>query len=217
MPIGRRALGLVMAFGVGVLTSAVAYELVEEAFEASAWGVTWGLLAGAVTFYLGDAAIDRWGGDDRKASAGAAAGASALPIMLGIVLDGVPESVVLGLSLLSSGGVSVAVLAAVFISNLPESLTATVGLRARGWSAGRLIALWTVTAVASGLAAAAGYAFIDADSPGVMAFANGFAGGAVLTMLADTMAPEAYAHGGRAVGLMTTVGFLVAFLLHALT
>jgi ZIP family zinc transporter len=217
LPIGRRALGLVMAFGVGVLTSAVAYELVEDSFETSAWGVTWGLLAGAVTFYLGDAAVDRWGGHNRKGSTPMAADAAALPIVLGIMLDGVPESVVLGLSLLTGGGVSMAVLVAVFISNLPESIAATVGLKARGWSNRHLIALWTVTALASGGAAAAGYTFLGADSPGAVAFANAFAGGAVLTMLADTMAPEAYANGGRSVGLMTTVGFLLAFLLHALT
>jgi ZIP family zinc transporter len=221
--VGPRTLGLIMAFGVGVLTSAVAYELVEEAFEASAWGVTWGLLAGAVTFYLGDAALDRWGGHNRKMSTAAPggpagpAGGAALAIFLGIVLDGIPESLVLGLSQLTTGGVSLAVLVAVFVSNLPESLAATVGLKARGWRGGQLIALWTVTALVSGLAAAAGFRFFDADSSGVISFANGFAGGAVLTMLADTMAPEAYANGGRAVGLATTVGFLCAFLLHALT
>jgi zinc transporter, ZIP family len=217
LPIGRRALGLVMAFGVGVLTSAVAYELVEEAFQTSAWGVTLGLLAGAVAFYLGDFALDHWGGHNRKRSADAPANASAMAIVLGIVLDGVPESVVLGLSLTTTGTVSLAVLVAIFISNLPESIAATVGLRTQGWSRGRLIGLWSATAVASGLAAAAGFRFFDADSPGIIAFTNAFAGGAVLTMLADTMAPEAYANGGRAVGLMTTVGFLCAFLLHALT
>jgi ZIP family zinc transporter len=212
-----RPLGLVMAVGVGVLTSAVAYELVEESFSASAWGVTWGLLAGAVAFYLGDLALDRFGGHNRKRSSDRPPDASAMAIVLGIILDGIPESIVLGLSLITAGSVSLAVLVAVFISNLPESIAATVGLRAGGWRPRALIALWIGAALASGVASAAGYTLFDGAGPATVAFVNGFAGGAVLTMLADTMAPEAYANGGRSVGLATTVGFLAAFLLSAMT
>src|SRR4029453_324911 len=109
-----------------------------------------------VTFYVGDAALDRWGAHNRKRSSDPPTNSYALAIVLGIVLDGIPESLVLGLSLIATGGISLAVLVAIFVSNLPESIGATVGLRARGWSRGRLIVLWTVTALASGAASAAG-------------------------------------------------------------
>src|SRR5687767_7196274 len=94
--ISTRVLGLVMAFGAGVLISSVSYELVEEAFNTSAGGVGVGLFAGAATFYLGDTLLDRFGADGRKSSAGKQAGGSALAIVLGIILDGLPESAVLG-------------------------------------------------------------------------------------------------------------------------
>ncbi|WP_412540119.1 ZIP family zinc transporter [Longispora sp. K20-0274] len=249
LPVPRRVLGLVMAFGVGVLTSAVAYELVEESFRTSAGssGVALGLLAGAVVFYLGDAAIDRLGGHDRKRStpfpagsgaagrAAAAGGGPAMPrarggptrpgsgastalaVVLGIVLDGIPESIVLGLTLVGGATVGWAVLAAVFLSNLPEAVAATVGLRSRGWAGAHILGLWALVTVVSGLAALLGYATMDTASPGQVAFINAFAGGAILTMLADTMAPEAFENGGRTVGLATTLGFLSAFLITALT
>ncbi|MGY0231623.1 ZIP family metal transporter [Longispora urticae] len=234
LPIPKRVLGLVMAFGVGVLTSAVAYELVEESFRTSAGssGVALGLLAGALTFYLGDAAIDRLGGHNRKRStptAGTASGSGspvpaaagpasgALAVVLGIVLDGIPESIVLGLTLVGGTTVGWAVLAAVFLSNLPEAVAATVGLRARGWAGPHILGLWGLVTVVSGLAALLGYLTMDTASPGQVAFINAFAGGAILTMLADTMAPEAFENGGRTVGLATTLGFLSAFLITALT
>lgn len=215
LAIPSRLLGLVMGFGVGVLTSAVAYELVEESFEDSPLAVGLGMLAGALTFYLGDAWIDRIGGLDRKRSQHQPANANALAIVLGTVLDGIPESVVLGITLVGSDTVGLAVLAAVFLSNLPESVAATVGLRAGGWRPAGVLALWAGVALVSATAAQVGYGTLDTASPAVLAFVNGFAGGAILTMLADTMAPEAYEHGGRSVGLVTTVGFLAAFLITA--
>ena len=129
-PIRERALGLIMAFGAGVLISAVAYELVAEAFETSAGNgeLALGLAAGALTFFVGDVLVDRMGGADRKKIRGTAGTGSALAIVLGIVLDGIPESAVIGLGLLEGTGVSVAVIAAVFLSNLPEAIAATTGL-----------------------------------------------------------------------------------------
>ncbi|PXY33874.1 ZIP family metal transporter [Prauserella flavalba] len=213
----RRALGLIMAFGTGVLTSAVAYELVEDSFERSAVGVGVGMLAGALVFYTGDALIDRIGGHNRKRSGDHPANSSAPAIVLGIVLDGIPESIVLGLTLVTSDTIGLAVLAAVFLSNLPEAVAATVGLRARSWRPAGVLGLWTTVTITSGLAALAGYLLLDTADPSVVAFVNAFAGGAILTMLADTMAPEAYENGGRSVGLVTTAGFLSAFLLTALS
>jgi ZIP family zinc transporter len=216
--IHERVLGLIMAFGAGVLISAVAFELVEQAFETSHGGleVAVGLLAGAFTFYAGDLLIDRMGGSDRKRMAGAQAPGSALAIVLGIVLDGIPESIVLGLSILTGGSVSVAFLAAVFLSNLPEAIAATAGLAAGGWARARILGLWALVVLVSAVAALLGYGLFDSASPRLLAFVLAFAGGAVLTMLADTMIPEAYEHGGKLVGVVTTIGFGAAFALSAL-
>jgi ZIP family zinc transporter len=214
-PVNRLILGLVMAFGAGVLISAVAFELVEEAFETSGLlsDVAIGLFAGCAVFTIGDALIDRLGGADRKRVDGA--GGSGLAIVLGIVLDGIPESAVLGLTLLEGSGVSVAMLAAVFLSNLPEAVAATSGLVSNGWRRWRVMGLWALVVCVSGLASLAGYALFDGASPSVVAFVLAFAGGAILTMLADTMMPEAYAKGGKWVGVVTTLGFATAFAISA--
>jgi zinc transporter, ZIP family len=216
--ISTRVLGLVMAFGAGVLISSVSYELVQEAFETSmgADGVGLGLFAGAGTFYLGDTLLDRYGAGDRKSSAGMQAGGSAPAIVLGIVLDGVPESAVLGLTVLEEGTVSIAFLVAVFLSNLPEAIAATSGLAKAGWRGSRILALWVLVAVVCGFASLAGFALLDSAAPSTIAFVLAFAGGAILTMLADTMMPEAFEHGGKLVGLFTTAGFALAFALSAL-
>jgi ZIP family zinc transporter len=211
--ISYRVLGLIMAFGAGVLISAVAYELVQEAFDTSAGsgGVALGLFAGAATFFAGDSFIDRLGGADRKDSGGDQVNGSGLAIVLGIVLDGIPESAVLGLTVLQGGGVSAAFLVAVFLSNLPEAIAATSGLAHAGWERMRIIGLWVLVALVSGLAALAGYALLDSVSERTIAFVLSFAAGAILTMLADTMMPEAFEHGGKLVGLFTTLGFALAF------
>jgi ZIP family zinc transporter len=212
--IRSKLLGLVMAFGAGVLISAVAYELVLDAFGLNERGAVWvalGLLGGAVTFYAGDAVIDSMGGSERKRSA-VPASDSAMAIVLGIVLDGIPESVVLGLTL-TEGQIGLAVLAAIFLSNLPEAFAATAGLLSGGWQRRHVIGLWVLVALVSGAAAAAGFGIFGTAGPGTVAVVEAFAAGAILTMLADTMMPEAYEHGGKQVGLLTTVGFFVAFLL----
>lgn len=217
-PLGARIVGMIMALGAGVLISAVAFDLVEEAVD-TADGEGWvaaGLAAGALTFFVGDAWIDRMGGDDRKSVDGAQAEGSGLAIALGAVLDGIPESIVLGLTLLGGGGVSVAFVTAVFISNLPEGLAASTGLSTAGWAPARIIGLWTAVLLISATAALAGYALFDTASPSSVAFVLAFAGGAVLTMLADTMMPEAFEQAGPLVGLFTTAGFAVAFALHAI-
>src|SRR3954467_5693764 len=142
--ISLKALGLIMAFGVGVLLSAVAYDLVEEAFHVAADGrtIALGLAAGALTFYLGDAAIDRMGGANRKKTRNADESDSPLAIVLGIILDGIPESIVIGLTRLGGGPIAPAVVIAVFLSNVPESIAATEGLHSSGWSRRRILGLW---------------------------------------------------------------------------
>ena len=213
--ISQLALGLIMAFGAGVLISAVAYELVGEAFDTSAGsgGIALGLFAGAGGFFVGDLLIERLGGHERKSSGGEQAQGSSLAIVLGIVLDGIPESMVIGLGLIEGGGVSVAVITAVFLSNLPEAIAATTGLDKAGWARRRILGLWSAVAVVCAFASLVGFTAFDTASPRTIAFVLAFAGGAILTMLADTMMPEAYRHGGKLVGLATTVGFALAFAL----
>ena len=209
--VSERTLGLIMAFGAGVLISAVAYDLVEEAVITSGGsGVALGIGVGALTFFVGDGLIDRAGGADRKSLRGSAEG-SAKAIVLGTVLDGVPESIVVGLSLVSGEGISIAVFVAVFLSNLPEAMAASSGLATSGVARSRILSMWLLVVVVSGLASALGYGLLGDARSTAVAFVQAFAAGAILTMLADTMMPEAYEHGGAVVGLMTSLGFVVAF------
>jgi ZIP family zinc transporter len=216
--ISLRTIGLIMGFGSGVLISAVAFDLVQEAFDKSSghgW-VAGGLFAGCLVFFGGDWLIDHLGGSQRKDPDGSQEGGSALSIVLGSVLDGIPESMVIGLTIFEGGAVGAAYLAAVFISNLPESISSTSGLATSGWKKSRILWMWIAIALISGLASLAGYGLFQNSSPDTVAFVLAFAGGAILTMLAETMAPEAYEHGGKLVGIATTLGFAVAFTIHAL-
>ena len=207
-----------MAFGAGVLISAVAFELfldATDAVEDRVW-VGVGLFAGALTFYVGDTVIDRMGGDRRKSMSGGQAGGAALAIVLGIVLDGIPESFVVGMDLLSGEGISAAFVAAVFLSNLPESAGASSGLKKAGWQSASIYKLWVVVTLVAGIAAALGYKLLRGAPGNAVAFVLAFAAGAILTMLADTMMPEAFEKGGRAAGLLTTLGFATAVLIDSM-
>jgi ZIP family zinc transporter len=217
-PISLRAIGLIMGFGAGVLISAVAFDLVEEAAgksSGSGWVIA-GIFAGCGVFFFGDLLIDRFGGSKRKAAAGGQESGSPLSIVLGTVLDGIPESMVIGLTIFEGGSVGAAYLTAVFISNLPESISSTSGLVTSGWKKARILWMWIAIAVVSGLASLAGYGLFQHSSPDTVAFVLAFAAGAILTMLADTMMPEAFEHGGKLVGVVTTLGFAIAFTIHTL-
>lgn len=216
LPIPQRVIAYVMAFGAGVLVSALAFELTEESFARGGGdAVAIGLAAGALAFYLGDRWIDRRGGEHRKRSGGQqATGATAgAALALGALLDGIPESAVIGIGLLEGEGVGVAFVVAVFLSNLPESMSATTGMRRAGRSARYVLTLWSGVMVASALAALAGYAVLGGAGDQVVGLILAFAAGAVLTMLADTMLPEAYEGAGPLVGVVTVAGFGLAFLL----
>ena len=216
--VSLRTIGLVMGFGAGVLISAVAFDLVEEAVGMATghgWAVA-GIFAGCAVFFVGDLLIDRAGGADRKSAKGSGGDGSALAIVLGTVLDGIPESIVIGLTLYQGGAVGAAYLSAVFISNVPEAVSSTAGLVAGGWRTSRILGMWTAIAIVSALASWVGYIAFRHASPDLVAFVLAFAGGAILTMLADTMMPEAYEHGGKLVGVVTTLGFTLAFLIDQL-
>jgi ZIP family zinc transporter len=200
-----------MAFGAGVLFSAVAYELVFEAVQLAKFTgfPTLGFFVGAFTFFFSDRLIGGMGGSQRKDIEAAHQSNLVVPLVLAIILDGVPESVVIGLGILKGGSVSLAMLVAVFISNLPEAVAATTGMRSGGWSRRKILLLWLVIAVVCAGASAAGYGLLGNLSPQWLSFVQTFAAGAILMMLANTMIPEAYEHGGKLAGVFLVTGFAI--------
>jgi ZIP family zinc transporter len=213
----KRQLGLIMAFGSGVLISSVAYELVEEAVAIGGQiPLAAGLALGSVVFFLGDRLIDGLGGEGMGSVNGPESPGSGLAIVLGAALDGVPESIVLGLTIASGGETGLAFFAAVFLSNLPEGIAGTAGLQKSGWDRWRIIRLWTIVVLASAIASLVGATLLAGGQGEVHAFILGFAGGAILTMLTDTLIPEAFENAGDLAGLMTTLGFGLAFALSLL-
>jgi ZIP family zinc transporter len=202
--IPRRAVGAVMAFGAGALVGALAYELIPTS-SVSDVGIWASFGTGALAFYVLDGVLER-----RPSTSGVGP-----QIALGALLDGIPESVVLGMSLAVGGSVSVGFLVAVFVSNVPESLSATAAMRATRPARG-IYRLWVTIALVSAVAGALGYGVAE-WLPGVDArYVQAFAGGAVLTMLSDSMMPEAFAEGGRDVALLTALGFAIAAVLTTL-
>jgi ZIP family zinc transporter len=207
----------VMAFGSGVLISAVAFDLMAEAADIGGLVPTAiGFLGGAAAYLGANALLARHGARHRKRSGGQQPSedeqsGSGAAIAVGALLDGVPESVVLGVGLLSGGGVSVAVLAAVFISNVPEGLSSAAGMKRSGRSAAYVFGVWTTIAVVSAFAALVGYSTLGGAPPELIAVITAVAAGAILTMIADTMIPEAFEQTRTWTGLITTVGFLLAF------
>ena len=207
-----RLIGLAMAFGSGALIAAVAYELVLDAVATDLELAAIGFACGGLVFYFGDWAIDRRGGVGRKSSAGdKQLAGSANAILLGTVLDGIPESFVLGASLAQEGVVPVAVVVGVFVSNLPEALSGTTGLLQAGWTQTRLFVMWSGVVAVSVVASVLGWRLLETMGSDGGAFATAFAAGAVLVMLADTLMPEAFELGGREAGLLTALGFAVGF------
>jgi ZIP family zinc transporter len=207
----------VMAFGSGVLLSAVSFELIAEAHDRGGFLPTaLGAVAGAVIYTLANVALARRGARHRKRSGGqqpseSEQSGSGTAIALGALLDGVPESIVIGTSLLSGGAVSVVTVAAVFISNVPEGLSSASGMRQAGRGRRYVFVLWGGIAVISGLAAMLGYGLLGGVSAAVLAAITALAGGAILAMITDTMIPEAFENAHLWIGLITVAGFLTAF------
>jgi zinc transporter, ZIP family len=196
-----RAVGLVLGFGAGALISAVSFELAQEGVRVGGGGaVAGGLAVGALTYYICDVEIDRRSG-------GGDAGAS---LALGAFLDGLPEQLVLGLGIALGDGVSAGLLAAIFVSNLPEAIGSATAMHGAGRSRRQVLILWTGVAVICTLASGVGFGIADTASDTLKGAINGFAAGALLVMLIDSMIPEATRQAGRTTGLITTLGFAVA-------
>lgn len=206
----------VMAFGAGVLISALAFDLVEEAYErAGVLPTVIGFLAGTVVYLVANLALARQGARHRKRSGDqqpteAEAEGSGLAIAVGALLDGIPESIAIGLSLLGGGGAGAATVAAVFVSNLPEGLSSAAGMRQAKRGPGYVFGVWGGIAVLSAVAAVLGYTVFGGLSEAAAAATTAVAAGAILAMLADTMLPEAFEQAGVWTGLIVSVGFLLA-------
>jgi len=219
LPIPRWAVASVMSFGAGVLISALSFDLVSEAEETGGLGPTLiGFLGGAALYVLANQALARRGAQHRKRagdeqpSEESQAG-SGTAIAVGALLDGVPESIVLGLTLVSGDGIGVPVLAAIFLSNLPEGLSSAAGMKRAGRGARYVFGVWLSIAVASGLAGAIGVLALDGASQEAVALITAVAAGAILTMVSDTMIPEAFERAHLYAGLIATAGFALAFAL----
>lgn len=218
--IPSKLVSTVMAFGAGVLISALAFELVDEAVEGGGLLPTvFGFLAGALIFVGSNVLLARAGAKHRKRSGAKQPSEQDSPgsgtaIAIGALIDGIPESVVLGLGLVASGTVSPAMLAAVFISNVPEGLSSTAGMKKAGRGPAYVFGTWTGIAVFCGLASLLGYAALE-NAPGeLIAFITAVAAGGILAMLADTMIPEAFEEHHNLTGFTAAVGFLTAFTIH---
>ncbi len=227
----RRVIAAVIAFGSGVLVSALTFELMDEAFEKGHVSyVVAGFLAGAVIYVGISSLLDRMaarspkreGRHARDVEPGAkhipeskeAAAVSGTALLVGALLDGIPENAAIGISLFAEGrGLGLVLMAAVFLGNLPESISSSVGMRQEGRSRGFILGVWSGAMVVCTLASVAGYSLLGGLSPNLISAILALAAGGILAMLADTMMPEAFENGGPLVALATAVGFLCAFLL----
>jgi len=215
----QRLIAAVMAFGSGVLISALSFELMDEAYETGGFAATaFGFLLGAAIFTAANWIINRHGAQHRKRSGDQQpsekeAAGSGMAIAIGALLDGIPESIVIGLSMLEGGRVSMVAVVAIFLSNIPEGLSSAAGMKKAGRSAAYIFGIWGGIALASGVAALVGYHVFQGFSPEVVAATTAIAAGAILAMLVDTMIPEAFEVAHTLAGLVTVAGFLTAFML----
>jgi ZIP family zinc transporter len=216
-----RPVGLVLAFGAGALISAVSFDLAQEGAQlGDDWVVGVGLALGAVTYFTLDRLLARRsaghapsssgsGSSPGKKSGAGSSGAGAA-LALGAFLDGIPEQAVLGIGLAAGKGVGVGLLVAIFVSNLPEAIGSSTEMRAAGTRPAAIRHLWVLVALVCTAATVGGYAIADSVSHNLNAAIDGFAAGALLVMLIDSMIPEAVRKGGDISGLVTVLGFAVA-------
>lgn len=214
-----RVIAAVMAFGSGVLISALSFELMDEAYRTGGFDSTSiGFLGGAAVYTAANMYLNRRGAKHRKRSGDQQSSdeGSGTSIAVGALLDGIPESIVIGVSLLGGRGVSLVAVIAIFLSNVPEGLSSAAGMKKAGRSAAYVFGLWAGIAAVSGLASLLGYTLFSGVSPEVVAATEAVAAGAILAMISDTMLPEAFETVHEYAGLITVAGFLTAFVLSKL-
>jgi zinc transporter, ZIP family len=203
--------GFVLAFGAGALISAISFELALEGAKAGGLGTTAiGLAVGALTYFFLDGVIARRFKAGRGRPGRAAASDAGPALALGAFLDGVPEQMALGIGLAAGDGISVGLLVAVFVSNLPEAIGSATEMKKTGTARGTILRLWAAVAVICTIASVVGFAVADSTGGDFVSIINGFAAGALIVMLIDSMIPEATREAGRTAGLITTLGFAVA-------
>ncbi|USK28076.1 ZIP family metal transporter [Metabacillus hrfriensis] len=212
--IPRKVLGFIMSFGTGVLIGAASFELLRESVDdGGLLAASGGFIFGSLTFTVCELLITNKGGSDRKRSKQNPDNHSGVSIFIGTVIDAIPESVIIGVSLLQENTVSFLMVTAVFISNFPEGLSSSVGLRKDGYSKKKILFMWLIVLLLSSLSSFLGFSLLQNADTAVIAFIGAFAAGGIIAMVASTMMPEAFEEGGPIVGLIASLGVLASLIL----
>lgn len=210
----KKVIGLIMSFGTGVLIGAASFELLTEAVnEGGLMATSIGFLSGALVFTISESLITKRGGNERKRTKRSKDNHSGLSIFVGTIIDAIPESVIIGVSLLEQGTVSYIMVFAVFISNFPEGLSSTVGLKRDGYGKRTLLTMWLIVVLLASLSSLLGFSLLQDASTSILSFISAFAAGGIMAMVASTMMPEAFEEGGAIVGLIASLGLLCSLLL----